>query len=121
MNLDQKLRDILRPFVPRTAVELHNDTIVEFAERSKKAHLEAIEQIKQAFQDAGYSKVKTIWHHPDVPVMTGPEWYERFKEELTRTKVRPNIVGHVAHTNIQDTVLEAAKRASGLTNRENTD
>ena len=103
MNLDQKLKELqLNP------IEKYEDGDYYLSDSD-------IAQIKQAFQEAGYSKVKTIWHHPDVPVMTGPEWFERFKEELTRTKVRPNIVRHVAHTNIQDTVLEAAKRASGLT------
>jgi len=96
-DLDQKLREIWDESVIK-AIDNRPGFSAQIVPK-------AIAQIKQAFQDAGYSKVKTIWHHPDVPVMTGPEWYERFRKELESSTGEP--FGYTK-------VLGAAKRASGV-------
>lgn len=94
--------------------------------------LDMVEQIKQAFADAGYipsNLGKTLYAMPkgkdlarelagldqiiddstntielSSPMMTGQEWYDRFKKELPKITSNPN------------DIIKAAKRAAGLEN-----
>lgn len=111
MNIDEKLREILR----------QNGLVVNASD--------VIKATKQAFADEGYEKriVHFDKYTPadlgftELPedykvaeIMTGQDWYERFEKELSG-KVLPypeNAEEYVR--NISNEYIEAAKRASGL-------
>lgn len=83
-----------------------------------------IAQIKQALADEGYSQVQRVGYNREAEsyserfpeVMTGAEWYERFKKELNKLADRPSSAR--THTElvsiIHKSVEEAARKASVL-------
>jgi len=124
-DLDKKLKEILLPAIHALDSD-ESDTLVT--------------QIKQAFADEGYEKVeyeRTDQREPVVErfgslgelgspkmtihewnkilsnkeIMTGQEWYNRFEKELETWKQYGDKVNYMWNT---DTVLKAAKKASGL-------
>lgn len=106
MNIDDRLREIL-------TLELPNGATYELLDTPN-----TIEQIKQAFKEAGYRTLdkdtKSIYA-PTISdeyrtFMTGQEWYERFTDEYLNIKA--------AQTNTA-TILAAAKRAAGIQETDN--
>lgn len=85
-SLDNKLREILIATQPEE-IPVTID--------------EAVDQIKQAFAEAGY--VPIVGFLKDNGWLTGQEWYERFEKQLPPFSLVP----------FED-IIEAAKRASGL-------
>lgn len=107
-NLDDKLREILTGCVNRAYDDMDSKSWHD-------PYSEPIAQIKQAFTDEGYkqytihTKITTLngvvtTQHGQA-IMTGQEWYDRFKKELTNIKPPDEYVGDV---------VAAAKRASGV-------
>lgn len=85
-----------------------------------------LELIKQAFLGAGYIEARD-WRYKGEPMklvslqvgdtvlMTGAEWFNRFKAELQRQGA-PTLELRMAYPEeIEANVLEAARRAAGLT------
>jgi hypothetical protein len=75
-----------------------------------------VSKIKQAFQEAGWVKLKVPNHaEGDVVelhaegLMTGQEWYDRFEKEYLKAIGYPNVIGKVDHS-----ARIAARRAAGL-------
>lgn len=121
-SLDDKLKDIL------SDLEKVSSGLIQVPWNQ---HDRALQQIKQAFKDAGYVQMAgkpvdgvlqtddtyqsgqyTISVTGDKPyvgkLLTGAEWYNRFTKELA-----PYEYTHTHKVRIGG-VLEAAKRASGL-------
>lgn len=99
MTLDSKLKDILLDLVANSP----QDT---FKNIERGATL-----IKQCFADEGYRE-PMVWHDRgdgvkySDPVMTGQEWYDRFKKEVA-------FAGFTEQKQA-DMALEAARKASDL-------
>lgn len=83
--------------------------------KSSQEENDIVADIKQAFADANYIQApQTGTYVPIVEVagsnlMTGQEFYDRFREEITKVASHPDTV-----TWPKDMVMLAAKRAAGL-------
>ncbi len=140
MSLDEKLREIVvSQFPGKSWEETRNIGVTEEGHLvpqlgSHSSELDNfIAQVKQAFTNEGYLPHVEAGKHvkvgdklyitngtdPLVQVdlaefMTGQEWYERFKKEVSKPSIEGTIYQVVHELRDQKQYLEAAKRASGL-------
>lgn len=110
MNLDDKLKEIVVG-------------IADVGDELDDAGVMAIEEIKQAFADAGWRRIygdpveldpkDEISDLSEIRRLTGQEWYHRFVEEfnyLVKGKFYPTDGGKT----LAEDVDKVAKRAAGL-------
>lgn len=98
-DLDKKIRTVLE----NAGVTYRKDMIAKDA---------AVDQIKQAFKDAGYltPQERATWHdeHFKQGHVTAQEWYDRFEKELEEWFQEEYNYGH-----LKENILDVAKKAAG--------
>lgn len=104
-DLDTKLREILQS-------EFGEAVVIPKLGVKPLAYQDLIAQLKQAFADEGYRRVKPVPGLGETypTEMTGQEWYERFLDEvigITDEDMESRVMLGRAYR-------EAAKRAAGL-------
>lgn len=118
-DLDEKLKSIV------------GEVSFTKADGSESHITEAVEKLKQAFTEAGYTKSIGKLVEDDVrqafqllrdgaiKMMTGQEWYDRFEKELfvNIPTIEPTVIA--AEFVSRAEVLRAAKRAANITKEEN--
>lgn len=110
MSLDDKLEDVLKPFMEDGVSDL------------RELEVEAVSRIKQAFADEGYVKIPTAsmtkegWievstdrgvRYKGAPLLLGQEWYDNFRKEYDKVP---------RYEFDMDDVWDAARRAAGIDN-----
>jgi hypothetical protein len=134
-ELDEKLKEIAQELYQNGGA----DAVMEEIHANHVA--EAISQIKQAFKEAGWKQVGIVGNviekvadrheyvgangRPNIPIMTGQEWYDRFKKELESVELpsMPSVLnaygdeldkGRWRATTTAVEIMKAAKKAAGL-------
>lgn len=115
MTLDEKLREIFAQYT-----DTYDEPLLpnDFIDRNN-----ILAQIKQAFMQEGWEpKISTKWalkafeknQREMYGMMTGQEWYDRFKTEIESLKSPDLDDWHFTHLE----VLAVAKKASGLSRED---
>lgn len=123
-DLDEKLREItLSPFKDSgNMTAMHDD-------KEKQSPIdEQIAQIHQAFADDVKEKlisggingvgVYEVHESEDYNRMSGQEWYERFIKELDQYQLRNNYLDGPHPDKITALCIDAAKKASGISDQK---
>lgn len=116
--MSEELLSVLRDTLASSLLSYDKYSYLTDYERSQVDG--AVDQIEQAFKDAGYirPKIKCPWLHGDEgsPLMTGQEFYTRFNQELAGGPFSYGATkddgSHVVEA-VEQCKL-AAKRAAGL-------
>jgi hypothetical protein len=117
-DLDDKLKQIFEDCTESNTIGYQDDSGDEI-ERDYLDIPRAIEQIKQAFKDVGYillQEKSPARNGKIIPLMTGLEWYNKFKKELEDITDQPHFPELLSHHAIDSIgiALNAAKKAADI-------
>lgn len=132
-DLDEKLQEALKTVIKDGRYVSHKEFLIPIAEYFDPEHAQspmqarldnAVAQIKQSFIDAGWLdttqlggiKSTTICRpEGNIEFMTGQEWYDRFRSEVSKQPQFQNVVDN-SDTQFGGVhpILAAAKKAAGI-------
>lgn len=107
------------------------EVLLNFRDEEPHTLDESVEALKKAFTEEGYQKTtlnreqvdtvvqevinQTVKHYVKVGLMSGEHWYSRFEKELESNKQFGDRVNYMWNT---ETVLETARKASGISDQK---